>query len=320
MRDLYNKQLLDLGNEIVQMGHLCSDALEGAIKSLHEKDIDLANKIQKSDNLIDAKEREIEQMCLNIFLHQQPIASDLRMVSAALKMITDLERIGDQASDIAEIVACIDFKEQAHFAIIEEMATIAQKMLKESVEAFANSDVALAKSVIEADDMVDDLLEKVRLLMVDLIVEHNHNAVTIIDLCMIAKYLERIGDHAVNVANWAVFRVLGEDPDKHAAQSVAGTLAVQSYHLSRLFLSPWRHSFQPLKKIVKINQKFNRGACISGPFYLQSTRSSSHFTLERIGDQSSNITEIVTCIDFKERAHFAIIEDMATKAQKMLKE
>ena len=226
MRDLYNKQLLDLGNEIVQMGHLCSDALAGAIKSLHEKDIELAKKIQMSDNLIDAKEREIEQMCLNIFLHQQPIASDLRMVSAALKMITDLERIGGQASDIAEIVACIDFKEQAHFAIIEEMASIAQKMLKESVEAFANSDVALAKSVIEADDMVDDLLEKVRLLMVDLIVEHNHNAVTIIDLCMIAKYLERIGDHAVNVANWAVFRVLGEHPDKHAAQSVAGTLAV----------------------------------------------------------------------------------------------
>lgn len=226
MRDLYNKQLLDLGNEIVQMGHLCSDALAGAIKSLHEKDIDLAKKIQMSDNLIDAKEREIEQMCLNIFLHQQPIASDLRMVSAALKMITDLERIGDQASDIAEIVACIDFKEQAHFGIIEQMATIAQKMVKESVEAFANSDVALANSVIEADDMVDDLLEKVRLLMVDLIVEHNHNAVTIIDLCMIAKYLERIGDHAVNVANWAVFRVLGEHPDKHAAQSVDGTLAV----------------------------------------------------------------------------------------------
>ena len=86
--------------------------------------------------------------------------------------------------------------------------------------------MALAKSVIEADDMVDDLLKKVRLLMVDLVVEHNHKAVTIIDLCMIAKYLERIGDHAVNVANWAVFRVLGEHPDKHAAQSVAGTLAV----------------------------------------------------------------------------------------------
>lgn len=215
MRDQYNQQLESLGAEIVEMGQLCDKALSGAIKALHEKDTTLAKEIRDSDNIIDAKERKIEQLCLNIFLHQQPIASDLRMVSAALKMITDLERIGDQASDIAEIVASLDFKEQQYFQIIEDMAVIARGMLQDSVESFAKGDIALAERVIGCDDDVDELLIKVRKLMVELIVEHNHNAVTIIDLCMIAKYLERIGDHSVNIANWAVFRVTGEHPSKH---------------------------------------------------------------------------------------------------------
>lgn len=225
MRDQYNQQLESLGAEIVEMGRLCDEALNGAIKALHEKDTTLAKVIRDSDNIIDAKEREIEQMCLSIFLHQQPIASDLRMVSAALKMITDLERIGDQASDIGEIVSTLDFKEQEYFQIIEDMAIIARGMVQDSVEAFAKGDISLAERVIGCDDDVDELLIKVRKLMVKLIVEHDHNAVTIIDLCMIAKYLERIGDHAVNVANWAVFRVTGSHPNKHIGLDASVSLS-----------------------------------------------------------------------------------------------
>lgn len=215
MREQFNIQLRNLCDEIAQLGQFCDDALAGSIKALHDQDSELARRIYKSDYIVDQKEREIENLCLTIILHQQPIASDLRLVSASLKMITDMERIGDQASDIAEIVMNLDYNEQSHFKLLEEMAIISRGMVQDAVEAFINQDIELARDVIDRDDQVDNYLEKARELMVNLITEHDHNATTIVDLIMVAKYLERIGDHATNIANWAIFQLNGEHPDKH---------------------------------------------------------------------------------------------------------
>ena len=215
MRDQYNSQLKTLCDEIAQLGHFCDDALAGAIKALHDNDNELARRIYKSDYIIDQKEREIENLCLTIILHQQPIASDLRLVSSALKMITDMERIGDQSSDIAEIVMNLDYAEKSAFKTIEEMAIVARGMVQDSVEAFINQDIELARDIIDRDNQVDNYLNQAREEMITLIKENNHNAATIVDILMIAKYLERIGDHATNIANWAIFQLMGEHPEKH---------------------------------------------------------------------------------------------------------
>lgn len=221
MREHYNKQLHELNEKLKNLGKLCDEALAGAIKALQEGDTELARKIYKSDFVVDQKEREIENLCLNIILHQQPIASDLRLVSSALKLITDMERIGDQASDIAEIVMNLDYKERPHFVLIEKMATAARAMVQDAVSSFINQDIELARNVIDRDDEVDEYLVQARNLMVNLIAEKGHTPETIVDLIMIAKYLERIADHATNVANWAIFQLVGEHPDKHPAPQVA---------------------------------------------------------------------------------------------------
>lgn len=221
MREHYNKQLHELNEKLKNLGKLCDEALAGAIKALQEGDTELARKIYKSDFVVDQKEREIENLCLNIILHQQPIASDLRLVSSALKLITDMERIGDQASDIAEIVMNLDYKERPHFVLIEKMATAARAMVQDAVSSFINQDIELARNVIDRDDAVDEYLVQARNLMVNLIAEKGHTPETIVDLIMIAKYLERIADHATNVANWAIFQLVGEHPDKHPAPQVA---------------------------------------------------------------------------------------------------
>lgn len=218
MREQFNQQLRHLNAELDTLGKLCDDALAGAIKALQNGDNDLASSIYQSDYLIDQKEREVENLCLNIILHQQPIASDLRLVSSALKLITDLERIGDQASDIAEIVMELDYKEQSNFKLIESMAKSARAMVQDAVRSFISQDLELARNVIDRDDEVDDYLVQARELMVTLINEQGHSPKTIVDLIMIAKYLERIGDHATNVANWAIFQLVGEHPDKHTHQ------------------------------------------------------------------------------------------------------
>ncbi|MCK0535577.1 MULTISPECIES: phosphate signaling complex protein PhoU [unclassified Anaerobiospirillum] len=215
MRELYNHQLRNLCDEIESMGKLCDNALNDAIKALQQGDQELARSIYQSDFVIDQKEREIENLCLSIILHQQPIASDLRLVSASLKLITDLERIGDQASDIAEIVMNLDYTEKSNFKLIEDMAVAARAMVNDAIKAFVTQDLALANQVIERDDIVDDYLVKARDQMVSLITEQGHSPVTIVDLIMMAKYLERIGDHATNVANWVIFQQTGEHPDKN---------------------------------------------------------------------------------------------------------
>ena len=215
MRELYNHQLRNLCDEIESMGKLCDNALNDAIKALQQGDQKLARSIYQSDFVIDQKEREIENLCLSIILHQQPIASDLRLVSASLKLITDLERIGDQAGDIAEIVMNLDYTEKSNFKLIEDMALAARAMVNDAIKAFVTQDLALANQVIERDDIVDDYLVKARDQMVSLITEQGHSPVTIVDLIMMAKYLERIGDHATNVANWVIFQQTGGHPDKN---------------------------------------------------------------------------------------------------------
>lgn len=157
MREHFNQQLVQLNAELENLGQLCDNALAGAIKALQEGDNELARKIYKSDFVVDQKEREVENLCLNIILHQQPIASDLRLVSSALKLITDMERIGDQASDIAEIVMDLDYKEQSNFKLIEEMAKASRAMVQDAVRSFITQDMELARNVIDRDDVVDHI-------------------------------------------------------------------------------------------------------------------------------------------------------------------
>lgn len=216
MRENYNAQLKTLNEEMAKFGSLCETAIAQAIQALRTHDIELAKKTYKNDFVIDQKERTIENLCLQLILQQQPIAGDLHLISASLKMITDIERIGDQASDIAEIVMNLDYAEEGQFKLIYEMADIAISMVKDSINAFVNRDQELAKAVEERDDKLDELLRQSKHNLSTLITEHGHNADTILDLLMISKYLERIGDHACNVAQWVIFCITGEH-EKHEA-------------------------------------------------------------------------------------------------------
>ena len=215
MREQYQKQLQQLKEEIALMGQMCEEALMGALKALHDQDPGLAKQVAQSDYLVDQKEREIEHLCLNLIMQQQPLASDLRFVSSALKLITDLERVGDQACDIAEIVHHLDFSEAKYFSLVERMAVVARGMVEDSIEAFVKQNSELATEVIKRDDEVDNYLGEEIEQLVSLIVENSHDAHTIIDLIMIAKYLERIGDHAVNIAQWAIFQQTGIHVSNH---------------------------------------------------------------------------------------------------------
>ena len=193
------------------MGSMIEISIEGAAQALINRDIELAKKIIVADDDIDNMENEIEARCLKLILQQQPVASDLRLISSILKMITDLERIGDQAQDISEIVILLsktDFiKKLVH---LPQMAEATIKMVKDSIDAFVNKDIALANSVIEYDDVVDDLFIVIKNELISLIREDAKNGEQAIDLLMIAKYFERIGDHAQNIAEWVVYSMTGE--------------------------------------------------------------------------------------------------------------
>lgn len=214
MREQFNAQLKSLNEEMVSFGALCEKAITDAIQALRTHDVELAKATYKNDYVIDQKERTIESQCLNLILQQQPIASDLHLISASLKMITDLERIGDQASDIAEIAMNLDYSESNQFDLIFSMADVAISMVNDSISAFIKRDMQLAQEVEERDDQLDEMLAQSKQNLSKLISEHGHNADTILDLLMISKYLERIGDHACNVAQWVIFCVTGEH-EKH---------------------------------------------------------------------------------------------------------
>lgn len=209
MRSRFDEQLNQLNCDLTRMGALCEEAIEIAAKALIEGDPDIGQKAIKFDREIDQMEREIENLCLKLLLQQQPVARDLRQISAALKMITDMERIGDQASDIVEIIPYLEGRSGEECEAIHEMAQATIKMVVESVDAFTKGDVDLAKSVIDYDDVVDDCFIRVKESLIKMIEKDRTDGEYALDLLMIAKYFERIGDHATNIAEWVEFSVSG---------------------------------------------------------------------------------------------------------------
>lgn len=212
MRNRFDEQLSQLNTELITMGALCEEAISGAAKYLIDNDSALKEKVIDTDKQIDRKERDIENLCLRLILHQQPVATDLRLISAALKMISDMERIGDQASDIAEIVKFVNktnLRENVH---IGDMARATIKMVTDSIDSFVKRDMDIAQSVILHDDTVDNLFLKIKGELISAIKDGTGDAEALIDLLMIAKYFERIGDHAENIAEWVIYSITG----KHA--------------------------------------------------------------------------------------------------------
>ena len=209
MRRSFDKQLEILNSELIKMGSLCEDAIAMSAKALTETDIRLEKGIEKAEAEIDEKEKEIETLCLKLLLRQQPVAGDLRQISAAIKMITDMERIGDQARDIAELLKYIRGHRTEELILVHNMAEEAAKMVTDSIEAYVTQNQILAADVIAHDDIIDDLFERVRQALICFIRETGNDAEYAVDLLMVAKYFERIGDHAVNIAEWVVFSLTG---------------------------------------------------------------------------------------------------------------
>ncbi|MGI6071554.1 MAG: phosphate signaling complex protein PhoU [Lachnospiraceae bacterium] len=209
MRNRFDEQLFELNREIIEMGAMCEEAVAAAVEALTSGDLKPAEMVIKNGSLIDQMERDIEGRCMKLLLHQQPVASDLRLISAALKMITDMERIGDQAEDIAGIVIFLNGRATNGIELIGEMADEAIRMVTSSIDAFAKKDAELAKRVIDQDDVVDDYFSKMKNGIITLIAENSADGEFALDLLMISKYLERIGDHATNIAEWVIYYVTG---------------------------------------------------------------------------------------------------------------
>lgn len=210
MRDYYEEQLKWLHTQMIAMGSLCETAIADATKALTDGDVELAKKVKDGDAKINQQERDIESLCIKLLLHQQPVAGDMRRISAALKMVTDMERVGDQAADIAEIVLQMNEKLPDKFLHICKMGTLAMKMVTDSVNAYVDLDLKLAGKVICADDEVDELFLKVRRELLEAIREDSSRGEELLDLFMITKYYERIGDHATNIAEWVEYAITGE--------------------------------------------------------------------------------------------------------------
>ena len=208
MRNRFDEQLNVLNSEMIRMGALCEEVIALAAKALGDGDASLAKKVALLDAEIDEKERSIETLCLRLLL-QQPVARDLRQISAALKMVTDMERIGDQAEDIAEIVLFLNGRQSEHDGLLQQMARAAITMVTNSVDAFVKRDLRLAEWVERADDTVDRYFDEVKQSLIEKISTHPEDGAYFLDCLMIAKYFERIADHAVNIAQWVVFSVTG---------------------------------------------------------------------------------------------------------------
>ncbi len=210
MRAKFDEQLEQLNTELITMGALCEEAISSAIKALFDEDDTLLENVFTADSGIDQKERDIEALCMRLLLQQQPVASDLRIISSALKMISDMERIGDQASDIAEITRYVKYSDVKSKVHIKDMATAAIKMVTDSIDSFVKKDITLVKAVMAYDDVVDGLFDKVKTELIALLAEDHTSGESFADLLMIAKYLERIGDHAVNIAEWVEYSITGQ--------------------------------------------------------------------------------------------------------------
>ena len=215
MRNKFDQQLERLHVELIQMGAACEDAIAAAAEALLKGDQSLAAAAEEAERDIDQREREVENLCLKLLLQQQPVARDLREISAALKMISDLERIGDQAADIAELTKYIRMPADSHRLHISDMAQAVIRMVTDSVDSFVKRDLQLARAVCDADDQVDALFEQVKRELIDMIAADAGCGEMSIDLLMVAKYLERIGDHATNVAEWVEYSLTGMHPANH---------------------------------------------------------------------------------------------------------
>lgn len=211
MRTNYDRQLKKLNDEMVEMGSMIEGVIEKAIKALVNQDVDLAQEVIRRDDQIDQQEKDIESLCFKLLLMEQPVATDLRQVSSALKMVTDMERIGDHAADISELTIQMAgkpyVKELEH---IKAMAKESMVMLVDSIEAYVNLDLTKARKVIVQDDVVDDLFIKVKSELINLIHRNADAGEQETDLLMVAKYLERIGDHATNISEWVIYYITGE--------------------------------------------------------------------------------------------------------------
>lgn len=210
MRSRFNQQLTQLNEMLVQTGELCEQAISQTMVALSSSSDEIAREVIRADAHIDQMERDIEHLCLKLLLQQQPVAGDLRQVSAALKMITDMERIGDQTADIAEIVKSTDMSLVRGFPKIPQMAAKTAAMVHDAVQSFVDRDLALATATQAADEAVDRMFAEVATEMIDFIVHADAaDAQKAIDVIMIAKYLERIGDHATNLGEWVNFSITG---------------------------------------------------------------------------------------------------------------
>ena len=210
MRNRFDEQLALLNQELIKMGSLCEEVISLASSALSEGNSELAARVAPLDREIDEKERSIEAICLRLFLQQQPVARDLRQISAALKMITDMERIGDQAEDIAEIITFLNGRTRTEHMKIREMAKATMKMVTDSVDAYVKQDIELAQTVVASDDTVDNYFDQIKESLISLIAENPTDGGYALDLLMIAKYFERIGDHATNIAEWVMFSITGK--------------------------------------------------------------------------------------------------------------
>ena len=209
MRTRFDEQLSKLNTELIEMGALCEEVIALAVDALTRADAGLAKTVAPVDEKIDQKERDIEALCLKLLLQQQPVARDLRQISAALKMITDMERIGDQAKDIAELIRFLPPRPIEQGELLRKMARAVIKMVTESVDAFVKHDIMIAKAAIADDDTVDAYFDSVKDELIARIAKNPQDGAFALDLLMIAKYFERIGDHAVNIAEWVMFSVTG---------------------------------------------------------------------------------------------------------------
>lgn len=206
MRSKFDEQLSQLNDEMINMGEKIEKSISSAVEALSAFNKELARSTMENDREINSCQKKIEEICFNLLIRQQPVARDLRIITAAMKMVTDMERIGDHAADICEITLHME-KERplGDFKHIRKMAEKTSYMLNESINAYVNRDKEKAKAVILYDDKIDALFEKAKKDVFDLIEGKNPNAEETIDLLMVAKYFERIGDHATNIAEWVIY-------------------------------------------------------------------------------------------------------------------
>lgn len=209
MKTRFDEQLEQMHIDLIKMGSLCEEVITLAVKALDGAPEETLQNVYNIDREIDQKERDIENICMRLLLLERPFAGDMRKISAALKMISDMERIGDQAADIVDMVPYIAEHRSKSKTNIGIMGRAAVKMVTQSVDAFVNDDLALANKVIEADDEVDEMFAKIKNELIQAITDNTIDAQAVLDLLMTAKYFERIGDHAVNIAEWVVFSITG---------------------------------------------------------------------------------------------------------------